>query len=326
MINELKEKYFNLNNIKIYAKEIGKGPLVIMVHGWPESWYSWRHQLKPIADLGYKVLAIDVRGYGQSSKPYEVEHYDMLSLVGDIINIINAENKENAILIGHDWGAPICWTAAALNPEKIRAVIGLSVPHARRGDVSNSELWRKIYKDNFFYQTYFEKEGVAEEELERDIGISLRKIYYWISAEGHDAKVRTNFDKDSELLDGLIDPEPFPNWLTKEDLNFYINEFKNSGFRGPINRYRNQDRDWANIPELSDLKIEVPSFFIGGGKDSVRKFIKGYDFYENPGKHCNDFYGKLIIDQAGHWVQQEAPIETTKGITDFLKKLEENNK
>ena len=326
MINELKEKYFNLNGIKIYAKEIGEGPLVIMVHGWPESWYSWRHQLKPIADLGYKVLAIDVRGYGQSSKPYEVEHYDMLSLVGDIINIINAEDKENAILIGHDWGAPICWTAAALHPEKIRAVIGLSVPHARRGDVSNSELWRKIYKDNFFYQTYFEKEGVAEEELERDIGISLRKIYYWISAEGHDAKVRTNFDKDSALLDGLIDPEPFPNWLTKEDLNFYINEFKNSGFRGPINRYRNQDRDWENIPELSDLKIEVPSFFIGGGKDSVRKFIKGYDFYENPGKHCNDFYGKLIIDQAGHWVQQEAPIETTKGITDFLKKLEEKNK
>ena len=114
--------------------------------------------------------------------------------------------------------------------------------------------------------------------------------------------------------------------LTEEDLNFYIKEFKNSGFRGPINRYRNQDRDWENIPELSNLKIEVPSYFIGGGKDSVRKFIKGYDFYENPGKHCNDFYGKLIIDNAGHWVQQEAPIETTKGITDFLMKLEENTK
>ena len=272
MINELKEKYFNLNTINIYAKEIGEGPLVIMVHGWPESWYSWRHQLKPIADLGYKVLAIDVRGYGQSSMPYEVEQYDMLSLVGDIINIIDAENVENAILIGHDWGAPICWTAAALHPNKIKAVIGLSIPHSRRGNISNMELWRQIYKDKFFYQTYFEKEGVAEKELEKDIGASLRKIYHWISAEGHDAKIRTNFDKDSELLDGLVDPKLFPSWLTSDDLDFYIKQFKNSGFRGPINRYRNQDRDWEKIPELSHLKIEVPSFFIGGGKDSVKNF------------------------------------------------------
>ena len=321
MLSNLKEKYFNLNNINIYAKEIGEGPLVIMVHGWPESWYSWRHQLKPIADLGYKVLAIDVRGYGQSSKPYEVEKYDMLSLVSDIINIINKENVENAILIGHDWGAPICWSTAALHPDKIKAVIGLSVPHARRGSISNIELWRQIYKDNFFYQTYFQAEGVAEKELEKDIGSSLRKIYYWISAEGHDAKVRTNFDKDSELLDGLIDPDPFPNWLSSNDLDFYINEFKNSGFRGPINRYRNQDRDWEKIPELSTLQIEVPSFFIGGGKDSVRKFLKGYDMYENPGKNCTNFYGKLIIEEAGHWVQQEAPQKTTDGIISFLKKI-----
>ena len=250
MINEFNAKTFKLKNINIFGVEYGEGPLIIMVHGWPESWYSWRHQIKPLAKLGYKVVAIDVRGYGQSSKPQEVEKYDMLSLVGDLLDIINEENEEQAILIGHDWGAPICWTTVALHPEKVRAVVGLSVPHSRRGNISNSELWRQIYKDNFFYQTYFEKEGVAEEELERDVGASLRKIYYWISAEGHDAKVRTNFDKDSELLDGLVDPEPFPNWLTEEDLNFYIKEFKNSGFRGPINRYRNQDRDWENIPEL----------------------------------------------------------------------------
>ena len=321
MTHGFKTKTFTLNDINIYTAEHGEGPLVIMVHGWPESWYSWRHQIKPIAELGYKVLAIDVRGYGQSSKPNAVEKYDMLSLVGDIIGIIKEENVENAILIGHDWGAPICWTTAALHPNKIRAVIGLSVPHARRGEISNIELWRQIYKDNFFYQTYFQAEGVAEKELEKDIGSSLRKIYYWISAEGHDAKVRTNFDKDSELLDGLIDPDPFPDWLSSNDLDFYINEFENSGFRGPINRYRNQDRDWETIPELSNLKIEVPSFFIGGGKDSVRKFIKGYDMYENPGKNCTNFLGKLIIEEAGHWVQQEAPKKTTDAIISFLEKL-----
>jgi len=321
MTDEFKSKKFTLDDINIHAVEYGRGPLVIMVHGWPESWYSWRHQIKPIAKTGYRVLAIDVRGYGQSSKPFEVEKYDMLSLIGDIIGIINSEKEENAILIGHDWGAPICWSTAALHPDKIKAVIGLSIPHARRGKISNIELWRQIYKDNFFYQTYFEKEGVAEEELERNVGASLRKIYYWISAEGHDAKMRTNFDKDSELLDGLIDPDPFPNWLTKKDLDFYINEFKNSGFRGPINRYRNQDRDWETIPELSNLKIEVPSFFIGGGKDSVRKFMKGHDMYENPGKNCTNFFGKAIIEEAGHWVQQEAPKKTTDAIINFLEKL-----
>tara|TARA_B110000114_G_C15051359_1_gene381393 strand:- start:957 stop:1325 length:369 start_codon:yes stop_codon:yes gene_type:complete len=122
-------------------------------------------------------------------------------------------------------------------------------------------------------------------------------------------------------LDGLVDPKLFPSWLTSDDLDFYIKQFKNSGFRGPINRYRNQDRDWEKIPELSHLKIEVPSFFIGGGKDSVRNFLKGHDMYENPGKNCSNFYGKLIIEEAGHWVQQEAPEKTTEGIIGFLKKL-----
>ena len=317
-----KNKTYELNDVNIYAIEHGEGPLIIMVHGWPESWYSWRHQIKPIAELGYKVIAIDVRGYGNSSKPLEVEKYDMLSLIGDIINIIDKENVGQSILIGHDWGAPICWNTAALYPEKIKAVIGLSVPHSRRGKISNIELWRQLYKDKFFYQLYFQEEGIAEKELEKNISDSLRKIYYWGSGEGRNAKIRSNPDKNSTLLDGLIDPKPFPKWLSEDDLNFYVEQFEKSGFRGPINRYRNQDRDWEKLPELSDLKIEVPSFFIGGEKDSIRKFNSNFDAYENPGKHCKNFYGKIIIDNIGHWVQQEAPAQTTSGIINFLKKLE----
>ena len=322
MIYNFKNKTYELNDVKIYAIEQGEGPLVIMVHGWPESWYSWRHQIQPIADMGYKVIAIDVRGYGNSSKPLEIEKYDMLSLIGDLIKIIQKEKSKKAILIGHDWGAPICWNTAALHPDKVKAVIGLSVPHAKRGKISNIELWRQLYKEKFFYQLYFQKEGVAEKELEKDIAKSLRKIYFSGSGEGRDARVRTNPDKNSSFLDGLIDPKPFPKWLSQKDLNFYVKQFEKSGFRGPINRYRNQDRDWKNIPELSNLTIEVPSFFIGGGKDAIRKFIKDYDAYENPGKYCNNFYGKLIIDDVGHWVQQEAPEKTTQGILNFLNKLE----
>ena len=179
MTYSFKNKIYELNDINIYAIEHGIGPLVIMVHGWPESWYSWRHQIKPIAEMGYKVIAIDVRGYGNSSKPLEKEKYDMLSLISDLTNIIKKENEEKAILIGHDWGAPICWNTAALHPNKVQAVIGLSVPYTKRGKISNIELWQKLYKDRFFYQIYFQKEGIAEKELEKDIETSLRKIYYW---------------------------------------------------------------------------------------------------------------------------------------------------
>ena len=321
MLNDINMKYFYLDEIKIRAAEYGKGPPVIMVHGWPESWYSWRHQIKPIANLGYKVLAIDVRGYGGSTKPYEIEKYDMLSLISDIIGIIDAENEDKAILIGHDWGAPICWNTAALHPNKVKAVIGLSVPYTRRGVISNIELWKQLYEGKFFYQVYFQKEGIAEKELEKNISTSLRKIYYWASAEGYYDNVKSNSNINSGLLDGIPNPNPFPKWLSEKDLNYFTSEFEKSGFRGPINRYRNQERDWELIPELSSLKIEVPSFFIGGGKDGIRRFIKGYDFYENPGKYCSHFYGKLIIEKVGHWVQQEAPLETTDAIIKFLKKI-----
>ena len=261
--------------------------------------------------------------------------------IRDSLDIINEENEEQAILIGHDWGAPICWTTAALHPEKVRAVVGLSVPHSRRGNISNSELWRQIYKDNFFYQTYFEKEGVAEAELERDVGASLRKIYYWISAEGHDAKVRTNFDKDSELLDGLVDPEPFPNWLTEEDLNFYIKEFKNSGFRGPINRYRNQ----GILPwHLHPMSAFSGTFAINDAgmlsfKDPVqfRMFestiplsnqAKQYDVPTKPGQ-CIIFpwwmeHGALNLEPVDRWSISFNSMPYGKVNMDSIKPMQEN--
>ena len=192
------------------------------------------------------------------------------------MGIINAENVNKAILIGHDWGAPICWNTAALYPNKVKAVIGLSVPYSQRGKISNIKLWHKLYEGRFFYQINYQNKGVAEKELEKDISTSLRKIYYWASAEGYYNKVKSDNNTHSGLLDGIPDPNPFPKWLSQEDLKYFTSEFKNSGFRGPLNRYRNQERDWKLIPELSTLEIEVPSFFIGGGKDGVRHFIKGH--------------------------------------------------
>ncbi len=166
-----------VNGLSLRAAVEGDGPLVIMVHGWPELWYSWRHQIKPIVQAGYRVVAPDVRGYGGSDKPYDVEAYDMVNMMADVIGIIDAFGEDTAILVGHDWGAPICWNTAALHPDRISAVAALSVPYRKRGKVSGIELWRRIYADKFFYQLYFQTEGVAESELEADVRTSLRKIF-----------------------------------------------------------------------------------------------------------------------------------------------------
>jgi pimeloyl-ACP methyl ester carboxylesterase len=291
-----------------------------MVHGFPELWYSWRHQIRAIADAGFRVVALDVRGYGGSYKPYPVEAYDMIEMTSDIVGLIDVLDEDNAILVGHDWGAPICWTTALLHPNRISAVAGLSVPYRPRGEISSIELWKQIYEKRFFYQLYFQEEGLAEAELEADVRSSLRKIYY--SASGNP----TAFEKqalssklpEDNFLDGMPDPDPFPNWLTDEDLDYFAAAFTQSGFRGPLNRYRAQQRDWELLPQLSGLTVDQPSCFIAGALDIVRSFVPGDDAYAAPGAYCTDFRGTTIIDDKGHWIQQEAPEQVNRALLEFL--------
>ena len=316
-------QHINTNGIHIGARIQGTGPLVIMVHGFPELWYSWRHQIQPIADAGFQVVALDVRGYGSSDKPYPIEAYDMVELTADIIGLIQALKAEQAVLIGHDWGAPICWNTAALYPEQVAAVVGLSVPYFQRVEVSAIELWKQMYTDKFFYQLYFQHEGLAEAEFEADILTTLRKIYYWASGDGIAAVYQATATKgpDAKFLEGLINPDPFPDWLTTEDLDYYVQAFTQSGFRGPLNRYRAQQRDWEILPQLSHLTITPPSYFIAGALDPVRHFMPGVDLYKNPEAHCTDFRGKTIIDGKGHWIQQEAPKQVNRALLSFLSEV-----
>ena len=313
---------FRTNGISVRAAVEGTGPLVIMVHGWPELWYSWRHQIRPVAEAGFRVVAPDVRGYGGSDKPYPIEAYDMVELTADIVGLIDALDEEKAILIGHDWGAPICWNTAVLHPDRTSAVVGLSIPHLKRGDVSAIELWRKLYKGKFFYQLYFQEEGVAEADMEADVRTTIRKIFYSLSGDAPMAKSWEHFlatkGPNEKLLDFLLDPDPFPDWLTDEDLDYFVEAFTQSGFRGPLNRYRAQQRDWELLPQLSELTVDQPSYFIAGALDVVRNFIPGTDLFENPGMNCTDFRGATIIDGEGHWIQQEAPELVNRALLDFL--------
>ena len=310
------------NGIRLRVALTGTGPLVVLVHGWPESWYSWRHQIPFLAEAGYRVAALDVRGYGGSDKPKAVEAYAIKEMCADIAGLITALGETQAILVGHDWGAPIVWNTALFHPEKVRAVAGLSVPHLGRGPAPRIELFRKIYKDRFFYQLYFQEPGVAEAELEADVRSSLRKIYYWASGEAMREGLRVDKPADARLLDGLPDPEPLPAWLTQADLDYYAGEFQRSGFRGPLNRYRTSELDFAQQAAVADRRIEQPAAFIGGSLDPVLRFVPGVDMIEAMRARVTDLRLVRLIEQAGHWVQQERPTEVNDALATFLRMLE----
>jgi pimeloyl-ACP methyl ester carboxylesterase len=299
----------------------GEGPLIVCVHGWPELWYSWRWQMDHFAALGFKVAALDVRGYGGSSKPPEVAAYSLRQLASDVVAVIDHFGAAPAILFGHDWGAPIVWNTTLLHPEKIRAVAGLSVPYMPRGEMSFIELAKILYKDRFFYQLYFQKEGPPEAEFEADIPAALRKIYYSASGDSPRDGLLMNKGPDSTMLDGMPDPDPFPAWMSAADLQVYVDAFTASGFRGPFNRYRAQNIDFAEMADYAGAKIPQPAFFVAGERDPVRNFVGGMDLYANAGAALEDFRGSVIIPKVGHWVQQEAPKAVNVALEGFVKGL-----
>jgi pimeloyl-ACP methyl ester carboxylesterase len=313
-------KMVETRGVRLRVMVEGRGPLCVLVHGWPESWYSWRHQIEPLVAAGYRVAALDVRGYGGSDKPQAVEAYDMVEMTDDVLGVIDAlAGAESAILIGHDWGAPIVWTTAIRHPERVRAVIGMSVPHLGRGKQPAIDLFKKIYKDRFFYQIYFQTPGVAEAEFEADIPATIRKVYY--NASGVTGMPNGEKAADAKFLDGLIDPDPLPDWLTRADVDYYVSQFKGSGFRGPLNRYRTQERDYALLPELSERKIEQPALFIAGDRDPVLHFMPGINLVDRMDRWYSDLRGKILIPGAGHWVQQEKPHEVNDALLGFLRSL-----
>ena len=322
-------KIVESNGINIRLAMMGEGPLVIFCHGWPESWYSYRYQLPAVADAGFKAVAYDVRGYGESDKPHEIEAYTMRNMTNDVVGIIDALGYDTAITIGHDWGGPIALNTAALNEDRISATGTLSVPFTGRGPMPTLDLWKEIYKDRFFYQLYFQKEGVAEEEFESDLSRALFMTY--TNSDGRGMKF--NFEKsqsgsvpektkDSTFLEGMEMFEDFPNWFTKEDLDYFVSQFEISGLRGPFNRYRAQNIDWHEIPELEGKILEQPAFFVTGTLDPVNFFVPSDQSLTDRIKP--NYKNLLFVEELegiGHWTQQEAPQEVNSFIIDFLNKV-----
>ena len=299
----------------------GTGPVILCVHGWPEHSSSWRHQSAHFAAKGYTVAAMDVRGYGDSANPTEIAHYTLKSLASDTAAVIGALSDEPVILFGHDWGAPITYTTALLYPEKVRGVAGMSVPYMPASEVSMLDMMRAIYADKFFYMIYFQDEGVPEAEFEEDPRSALRKIYYAISGDGIGGPGVNEKPADAKMLDGLIDPEPFPAWLSEDELDIYVEAFAKSGFHGAFHRYRALDLDHVEMADFRGATLGVPTCFIGGEHDPVRTFVPGVDSFAVASMACTDFRGSTIIEGAGHWVQQEAPEATNAALDAFLETL-----
>ena len=321
---EIQHRTIATNGINMHIAHAGPadGPLVVLCHGFPESWYSWRHQLKALGDAGYHVVAPDQRGYGQTDAPDEIDAYTQFHLVGDIVGLVAALGERNAVIVGHDWGAPVAWNAALWRPDLFRAVAALSVPFANRPPISPIAGMRMMFGDNFFYILYFQQPGVAEHELQHDVRYTLRRLLFGGSGNAPDrginGMVMSPPPKTAYFLDQLADTDALPAWLTEADLDFFAAEFTRRGFRGGLNWYRNFDRSWALSAPFQDKKIEQPALFISGDRDLIRM----NPTYEAQMREVvPNLRDVVLLPGIGHWTQQEAPDAVNRALIAFLKSL-----
>jgi pimeloyl-ACP methyl ester carboxylesterase len=312
------------NGIHLRAVIEGNGPLVVLVHGFPEGWYSWRHQLGPIAAAGFTACAIDVRGYGGSDSPPEVADYSLAQITADVAGVIAQLSPDGTgVLIGHDWGAPIVWNTALTRPDRVRALAGLSVPWTGVPAAPFLDTIKAAFTDKgrFFYQVYFQDVGVAEAELEADVRASLRKFYYALSGDAPAGTWPRDKPHGATLLDRLPDPQPFPAWFTQADEDHFVAAFEASGFYGPLNRYRNHDIDFAWQQGFKDRRIEQPALFIGGDRDLALRMLPGVNPVDLMAPHLPGLRGAHVLPGIGHWTQQEAPTQVNALLLDWLNGL-----
>ena len=304
------------NGISMHIAEAGAGPPVVLLHGFPELWYSWRHQLPALASAGFHAVAPDMRGYGQTDAPPEIASYSMRNLTADVIGLFDALKIEKSILVGHDWGANVAWACAELYPERVASLVALSVPYRPRSPLSPTEMNEKFAQGIFSFVRYFQQPGVAEGELEKEVRDSLLRFYYSLSGDAPPDLVPYLFTKksaDAGVLDGMPKPEKLPSWLSESDLDYYTREFGRTGFRGPLNWYRNLDRNWRELPELGTGKITQPALFIGGERDSAVIFAN----LDAMKTHVPNLRKVLLLPGCGHWTQQERPVEVNRELLDF---------
>ncbi len=314
---EIRHRIVKTNGINLHIAEAGTGPLVLFVHGWPELWYSWRHQLSALADAGYHAVAPDVRGSGTSDAPNPIEAYSMREITADLVGILDDLGEQTAVIVGHDWGSMIAWQSALMYPDRYRAVVGISVPFNGRPPLSITKLLKAAVGDNWFYILYFQEPGKAEAEFEADVYRTMRTLLTLEPRSDGEAPPIPEKKKGAKFFDGApLPPAVLPDWLTEEDLAYFVGELERTGFRGGLNKYRNMDRDWEESAALAGAKVTQPALFITGDKDPVRTFAPG-----DAMKASVPNLKEIVLLPGGHWIQQERAAETNEALLSFLKGL-----
>jgi len=331
-VTEIRHRFVETNGIRMHIAEAGDGPLVVMCHGFPESWYSWRHQLVALADAGYHAVAPDMRGYGQTDAPEPIEQYTLLHLVGDVIGLLDALEAPTAVIVGHDWGAPVAWHAALFRPDRFRGVVALSVPFTSRNPVRPTTVMPQTEAAQF-YQLYFQTPGVAETEFERDVRYTFRCFLYSGSGDvpratsGEEALSTDNRDtvgmvpRRGGFLTRMMNPNSLPSWLTEGDIDFYTKEFTRTGFRGGLNWYRNIDRNWELLAPFAGALVTVPALYVAGERDLVVRFPGMAQLIPNLSKFVPKLRQTIMLPGCGHWTQQERPKEVNSAVINFLARL-----
>ena len=311
--SQITHRTLDTNGIRMHVAEQGAGPLVLLCHGFPESWYSWRHQLPALAAAGYHAVAPDMRGYGGTDQPEAIDQYTQLHHVGDMVGLLDALGADTAVIVGHDWGAPVAWNAALVRPDRFRAVAGLSVPYTPRGGTRPTVALARAYGETFMYMLYFQTPGVAEAELGRDVRSTVRRVLYGISGDGGSMPV---LPKRSTFLESMPDPETLPAWLGEADIDFYAGEFARTGFRGGLNWYRNLDRTWELMAAWRGARITVPALFVAGDRDPV--ILRSRAAMDGLAETVPGLRERVLLPGAGHWTQQERPAEVNDALITFL--------
>lgn len=299
-----RERLVDTNGVRLKVIDAGQrgAPVVVLAHGFPELAHSWRHQIPALAAAGYRVLAPDQRGYGGSSRPDSVEDYDIVNLTGDIAGLLDDVGAQRAVVVGHDWGSPVVSNFALLHPDRVAAVAVLSVPPVPRPLSPPTQRWRKVFGDNFFYMLHFQEPGVADAAFNRDVHGTMRRM---MAMEGITAPA-------DELASRPL--PPLPDWITEDEFAPYVTAFTETGFTGPLNWYRNFDRNWELTATTPAASIAVPVLFIGGTADPVLSFTPR----DRVRQVATGDYREILIDGAGHWLQQERPDEVNAALLKFL--------
>jgi len=321
-VSELKHHIVKTNGLDMHVAEAGAGPLVLLCHGWPEFWFSWRHQLAALAAAGYRAVAPDMRGYGQTSAPQDIAQYSILHLVGDMIGLVAALGERSAIIVGHDWGAPVAWTSALLRPDVFPAVVAMSVPHRARGPAPPLAMIRAAGMENFYW-IYFQQPGVAEKEFEADVGSTMRRVLCGVFSNDGSRQGKHPLDlaPGAGMLDHVAAPEQLPAWIDEATLAQFVAEFRRTGFRGGLNWYRNIDRNWELTAPWQGATIRQPALFIAGARDAVIRGVMGERALAELPNVGPGLRKKIIIEGAGHWIQQERPAEVNAALLAFLSEV-----